>query len=126
MSTKLNAERVREIFVDCLFREGEDNSNHVEVEGITRTDWFHPDRLEGHKVEIEAMLNELPSEFKRSGGGGWSFLKACFDKHGNHWAEHRSMEKLFQLGIAIGAAEYLMQKDVWGALPGGMPYYIIN
>ncbi len=127
MSTELNAERVEKVFLDCLFRNGEDTSNLVRAEGITTTVGFHPERLEGHKVEIETMLNELPDEFKKSGGGDGSFLNACNDKHGNQWTGfHVRMEQLFQLGIAIGKVEYLMRRELWGALPGGMPYYIIN
>ncbi len=127
MSIVLSAERVEEIFRDCLFRDGEDTSNHVVAEGITRNVGFHPDRLNGHKAEIEQMLDELPDGFKRSGGGGWSFLNACEDKHGNQWTGlHQTMEQLFQLGIAIGKAEYQLPRDMWSTLPGGMPYLIIN
>ena len=32
----LNPERVEEIFLDSLFKEGEDTSNYVKAEGITR------------------------------------------------------------------------------------------
>jgi len=124
---KLNPERVNEIFLDCLFRNGEDTSNHVKAEGITSTVGFHSGRLDSHKAEIEALLNELPDEFKKSGGGGWSFLNACNDKHGNQWTGfHQRMEQLFQLGIAIGKVESQLPREMWSALPGGMPYYVIN
>jgi len=36
------------------------------------------------------------------------------------------MEKLFLLGLAIEKVKCLMPREVWPALPGGMPYYVIN
>ena len=127
MSAILNAERVNEVFLDCLFREGEDTSKHIKAEGITTTAGFHPERLNSHKAEIEAMLDELPNEFQKQGGGGMSFLEACNDKHGEQWTGlHCVMEQLFQLGIAIGKVSLLLPREVWSGLPGGMPYYVIN
>ena len=125
--TTLNPAQVNAVFMDCLFKDGEDTSKHVKAEGITTTVGFHPERLESHKAEIEAMLDELPNEFKKSGGGGWSFLNACNDKHGNQWTGfHQRMEQLFQLGIGIGKVQSQLPREMWLALPGGMPYYIID
>jgi hypothetical protein len=123
----LNAERVEQVFLDCLFKEGEDTTNHVKAEGIVRNVGFHPERLTSHKEEISAMLDELGDEFKKSGGGGMSFLNACNDRHGNQWTGlHLRMEQLFQLGVGIGKVECLMPRAMWSALPGGMPYYVVN
>jgi hypothetical protein len=120
----LDPNRVEEIFVDCLADGRED---HVVAEGITCKVGLNPTRLENHRSEIEAMLDELPDEFKRSVGGGWSFLNACNDKHGNQWTGlHQRMEQLFQLGIGIGKVEAQLPRKMWAALPGGMPYYVIN
>ena len=125
--TVLDPERVSAIFTDCLFRDGEDTSNHIKAEGIVRNVGFHPERLQNHKAEIEAMLDELPDEFKKSGGGGWSFLNACNDKHGNQWTGlHQRMEQLFQLGIGIGKVQYQMPREMWSVLPGGMPYLVVG
>lgn len=127
MSAVLTAERVNEIFLDCLFRDGENTSNHVMAEGIVTNVGFHPDRLNSHKDEVVAMLDELPDEFKKSGGGGWSFLNACDDKHGNQWTGlHQTMEQLFLLGIALGKVKCQLPREMWSVLPGGMPYYVIN
>ena len=124
---ELDPEQVNKIFVDCLFREDEDTSEHIKAEGITMTVGFHPERMENHRAEIEAMLDELPEEFKESSGGGWSFLNANKDKHGNQWTGlHQRMEQLFQLGIGINKVESLLPREVWGSLPGGMPYYLIT
>ncbi|MDP2684482.1 MAG: hypothetical protein Q8P20_05505 [bacterium] len=127
MNTKLTAENVVRIFQDCLFLEGENTDKHIKAEGITTTAGFNPDRLDKHKKEIEAMLNELPNEFQKSGGGGMSFLNACMDKYGNQWTGfHQTMEQLFQLGIAIGKVQCQLPRKMWTSLPGGMPYYIVN
>ena len=125
--TALNAKHVIAVFMDCLFRNGEDASKHVKAEGIVRNVRFHPGRLESHRAEIVAMLDELPEQFHEKSGGGWSFLNACNDKHDNQWTGlHQTMEQLFQLGIGIGKVKSLMPRGMWSALPGGMPYYVIT
>jgi len=127
MNNVLKSKRVEAIFMDCLFKEGEDTTNHVKAEGITRLVGFHPERLAGHKAEIALMLDELPDSFKKTGGGGMSFLQACEDKHGNEWTgSHQRMEQLFQLGTGTGKVECLLPNNMWEMLPGGMPYYVIN
>jgi hypothetical protein len=73
------------------------------------------------------MLSDLPDEFQASGGGGWSFLNACMTKTGEQWTGmHPTMDKLFMLGIAAGKARWLMPRDMWSVLPGGMPYVSVN
>ncbi len=122
--------KVEEIFLDCLFKEGEDTSNHVPAEGITMMVGFHPERLESHREEIKALLAELPDEFKsseRGGGGGWSFLNACMDRHGQQWTGlHKIMEQLVTLGVALGLVDYTLPRDMWGVMPGGVPYFVVK
>lgn len=123
----LNAERVQQIFLACLFKDDEDHNKYIPAPGITTDVGFHPGRIEAHKAEIARMLDELPDEFKESDGGGMSFLNACNDRHGNQWASlHKTMEQLFQLGIATGKETCQMPREMWTALPGGMPYYVVN
>lgn len=123
----LDPEYVNAIFMDCLFKEGEDTGERVKVEGVIRDVEFHLGRLESSRAEIEALLNELPGEFRESVGGGWSFLNACNDKHGNQWTGlHLRMEQLFQLGIGIGKVKSLVPREMWSVLPGQMPYYAIT
>ena len=123
---KLTPTRVEEVFTACLFADGEDTSNHVKAEGFLTTVGFHPERLEARSNDIVEMLGELPDSFKSSGGEGMSFLEACEDRHGNLWTgNHHSMEQLFQLGLAIGKVSYPFPREVWEALPGGMPYYVV-
>ncbi len=130
---KLTTKAVHEIMRDCLFREEEYNPTNDEppadaiiVEGI-RMKWaYHPGRTATHTDEIGALLAELPNEFQRTGGGGWSFLNACMDREGTQWGEHPDMEALFCLGIACGKARWLMGRDMWNVFPGGMPYVQVN
>ncbi len=123
----LTSKNVESIFQDCLFKDGEDTSQHVPVYGLTINIGFHPDRLKLHEIEIADMLSELPDEFQVSGGGGWSFLNACNDMNGIQWTGfHRIMELLFLLGIAIGKAKFQLPREMWSALPGGMPYIVVG
>jgi hypothetical protein len=114
------------IFMDCLFKPGEPTDDHVKAEGVVGNVGFHPGRLAAYGEQIGELLNELPDDFKASGGGGMSFLNACMDRHGNQWTgEHRTMEQLFQLGVASGKALCLLPREMWSALPGGMPYFVV-
>lgn len=126
MNSILTATRVHEVFRACLFHDGEDTSTRVKVECITQSFGFHPERLEEQRPVIEEMLAELPDEFQKNGGGGWSFLNACMDKHGNHWAEHPTMQLLVALGLGIGRVHFSLPREMWSVFPGGMPYFVIG
>ena len=121
----LNSENVQAVFTECLFKEGEDTSNAIIVEGIVNNFGFHPERIKEHKDDISSMLNELPEQFQKDSGGGWSFLNACMTKRDVQWGEHQNMEQLFTLGMACKKVKSLMPRNMWSALPGGMPYYMI-
>lgn len=122
---KLTAENVETVFKDCLFGDAEDTSKAVVVEGVLNKFGFHPGRLATHKVEIKQLLDELPSDFRSDGGGGWSFLNACMTKDGVQWGEHRNIEQLLVLGIATNQAKMLMPRNMWRILPGCMPYFAV-
>ncbi|MBI3336258.1 hypothetical protein HYZ98_01680 [Candidatus Peregrinibacteria bacterium] len=119
MSTRvvLDPDRVREIFTDC---EG----GSVVVDGVQGRVSFNADRLGHHRAEIEALLSELPDEFRKSTGD--SFLRACQDKYGRLWTgEHTVVDELLMLGMGIGKFRFLLSRDLWALLPGGMPYYVL-
>jgi hypothetical protein len=123
----LAAERVEQVFRDCLFRDDESTDDRVVAEGVINTFGLHPGRLAEHRAEIGQLLRELPGPFMQSQGGGWSFLNACMDRHGVQWTGlHRTMDELFVLGIATGQADYLLPRELWQALPGGMPYIVVR
>lgn len=132
MSYKLTADRVEAVLKDSLFDAAEVEgltreealAKSVVVEGIDQSYALHPDRLANHRDEVYEMLSELPDVFRvSSAGGGSSFLKARQDKHGNRWTGFdRTVDQLFVLGIAVGLAKWLAPREMWTALPGGMPY----
>lgn len=120
---ELTSENVEHVFTDCLFVDDEPTDKHVKAEGVVGTIGFHPDRLEQHREDVKAMLAQLPDDFQPTGGGGTTFLNACNDKNGKQWTDlHQRMEQLFQLGIGLGLAQWLLPRAMWGVLPGGMPY----
>lgn len=128
------ANKVRELLVACLYtdeecaelEEGQVPDNALKVEGIVNNFAFHPERVEQRKEEIRDLLNEMPDEFHVDKGGGMSFLKMCNDKHGEHWAEHRTMGELIALGAAADMAKYCLPRELWSSLPGGVPYVVFN
>ncbi len=123
---KLNAKNVNEVFTKCLFKDGENTDNKVIAEGIMNNFGFNPERLEENKQNILDMLSGLPDPFRKSIGGGWSFLQACVDRNDIHWAEHSTIEQLLALGIATKQASILVPREMWAMFPGGMPYFQVE
>lgn len=127
-------EVVESVFTDCLLRDEEledgkpkSDVNVTRVEGLVHIFGFHNERLKSHESGIRQMLSELPTSFHKGMGGGWSFLNACQDKDGKQWTGlHMIMEQLFCLGMGLDLASYLLPREMWGALPGKMPYFVID
>lgn len=123
---RLTHQRVEEIFMGCLFSDDEDKSNMVVVEGVVMTVGFHPDRLESHRADVIELLSQLPDEFHSSSGGGWTLLNACVTKDGVEWTgDQMTVDNLFILGMGLGVVSCLLPREVWSALPGGVPYYMV-
>lgn len=130
----INSMRVDEIFRDCLYNtedvskstEEELEKKAVKVDGITSKFGFNPEKIKIYEKEIFEVLLNLPNEFKRSSGGGWSFLNACVDKENNQWGEHQNIEQLMCLGLAIKKVDLQMPKEMWKMLPGGMPFFSVD
>jgi hypothetical protein len=123
---KLTAANVEKIFLHCLYGDGPGPGEPVIVKGIVCDFGFHRGRLDGLKADIKKMLDQLPSIFQISGGGGGSFLNACMTEDNEQWGEHRSIEQLLALGIATGQAKIQFPRSLWPALPGGMPYFVVG
>lgn len=100
--------------------------NMVAVRGLTSTYVFDYDKVMQHKDELRTLLGELPPQFRKRVGGGWSFLMACETKDGVQWADHPQMEMLFVLSIAAGLAEYQTGRELWFMFPGGVPYIMVT
>lgn len=130
MTTELTAEAVEAILLDCLYTDEEIIPAEPEIiQGIVNNYTFHPERLASHRDEIGALLLELPDGFQtgKGGGGGWSFLNACMDRHDNQWTGlHRTQEHLLVLGIATKQARFLFPRDFWASLPGNVPYFAVT
>lgn len=115
---KLTAQNVDDLFAQCARDDGE------KIHGVAGEASLS---VIGYEADIAALLDQLPSEFQKSGGGGWSFLNACMDRNGGQWTGmHQTMDKLFMLGIAAGMVCWLMPRDMWEVLPGGMPYVVVS
>jgi hypothetical protein len=123
----LTAEKVHSTFMDCLFNDGENTEPHKIGIGVMMTVGFHPQRLQENESVIIEMLNDLPDTFKKEGGGGMSFLNMCQNKEDNQWADlHQTMDELVCLGNAIGKLSFLIPREVWHSLPGGVPYLVVS
>lgn len=132
IDVRLKPEVVDAIFYDSLFRDEEvpvegAPRDAVHADGIMMSVGFHPARLESHRADVRALLGQLPEQFSdKAGMGGWTFLNACLDRDGNEWTgDQITMDKLFMLGMALGQVVSLFERELWSALPGGMPYYMV-
>lgn len=92
------------------------------VEGLLSKFVLRIDEVEKHREEIQGFISQLSPDFSKHKGGGTSFLNLCFTAKGEQWGEHRSGEILVVLAIALDLAGYCLPKEIWGALPGGVPY----
>jgi len=127
----MNADKVHKMFLDCLFQEAELVSSptnppeHVAVEGITRKIGFHPGRLASYKEKLQGMIDELHPNY--TVGGGWTFLNLCQDKNGEQWTSfHSVMDEFCCLCIGNGLCKFVLPREMWSSLPGGMPYVVFN
>lgn len=124
---KLTGENVHLIFLHCLFKEDEPTENHKVAEGVKLKIGFHPERLKESEQAIAEMLDCLHDNFKKSGGGGWTFLNMCEDKDGELWTGvHAVVDELVTLGIATGKMSFLLPRENWEAFPSGLPYVVVN
>lgn len=117
------AERVTDLFMKCLFQEGEPTEGAIVVPGITATFGFHPGRVAEARDAIRDVASAIVTDdFRKGGGGGMSFLQLCMTRNGEHWGEHANCQELCCLSIAAGIAEWCAPRELWAILPGGMPY----
>lgn len=121
----LNSENVLTLFSYVLFKDEEDKKNYVVGEGVRLKCGFHPERIKEKEPEIINLLSQLPDEFFKTKGGGWTFLNACTTKDGELWGQHESVDQLLALGTAIKKVSWLMPRDQWHMFPGGMPYLVV-
>lgn len=119
---RLTSENVEAIFRDCLT----DNSSFI-VQGVVLGASFDRTKVEAYEEEIIQMLMQLPTQFHKHGGAGWSFQNMCIDNNGKQWTDlYQTMDKLVCLGIAIRAVEFVFERNLWKALLFCMPYIVIN
>ena len=129
----IDPQEVEKAFLDCLYKKEEMQriegmpEGAVIVEGIQDKIGFHPGRLEKKRAKVTEWLKVLPYQFRKNGGEGWSFLNACIQENGVQWTGlHQRMEELFCLGIGLGLVKYMLPRETWSVLPGGVPYYVID
>lgn len=126
MKTKLTAENVTQTLFACFYKDGEDTAGHIKVQGVRGPLGLNPDRVKENSEKIKEMLFQMPKEFLRSGGGGYTFLNGCIDANGSQWGDQSNVDELICLGMAIGRVSFQMPREMWSVLPGGMPYFSID
>lgn len=124
---ELTPENVETVLLDCLYAEEPDDvSEPIIVTGLTFKLAFDPAKIQSHLLEIHSMLMQLPDDFMASGGGGMTFLAMNVRNDGVQWGQHRDMEKLVLLGLAINMITFPLPREYWPSLPGNVPYILIK
>lgn len=127
----IDPSQVENIYTASLAEDlSPDSEHYLLIEGIVHTTAFDRRKLVTYTDRVAEMLSWLPMNYRppqAGGGGGWTFLNACFDKDDHQWTGlHWIMEMLFQLGIGLGMANWLGPRELWSAFPGGMPYVAVT
>jgi hypothetical protein len=125
MANILTIDALFAVFTVCSDRSTDATEDWITVTSVANTLRYSKSRLVIHRAQILALLAELPDEFRAvaiGGGGGWTFLNMCYDRHGRHWGEQSHMDLLVSLGLATGAVRFMFARELWPALPGGVPY----
>lgn len=126
VTIELTGVNVERIFRDCL-AESVVVENAIQIEGIVRTLVLDREKVESHREEIKGFINQLPSQFLLNGGGGWTFLNLCMREDGVQWTGlHLIQEQLYALAAALGMAKIQLPRELWSALPGGVPYIVFD
>jgi len=125
------ATTVHELMKLCLFKDAELDGgppkDAIFVQGIVQSFALHKGRIEENKDILRKLAKEIiKDEFLKNGGGGFTFLHLPQSRDGELWCEQRTAEALFCLCKAAGFAEYCIPRDLWPALPGGVPYVIFD
>lgn len=128
----IDPQEVHKAFINCLAAVPDENPDIIVVEGIMGRYAMNKTVLEIHREVVTDWLNELPAEFHKIGTrdgaqDGWSFLNVCTDRHGNLWTGmHQTCEELLVLGMALNMVTFMLPRDLWKVLPGGMPYLQVD
>lgn len=121
---QLTAKNVEKVFLDCFLKEGyTDETKVIPVNSVTGNFGFDPDKIEKYSEDIHDMISQLHPNFDEK-NQGYTFMNLPFKGENNEqWGEQRNGDQLMALGLASGWMKLTLEdKDIWAALPGGVPY----
>lgn len=120
----LTEQNVEKIFEDCLLKSDSPEEATI-VAGVMTTAFFRTDKLNEHKKELIAMIDQLAKINK-----GPHFTSLCFTEEGNIWTEnHKVIDELMILGLATEILQIPLDlpRAEWNAsFPDGLPFVIRN
>lgn len=84
---------------------------------------WHREMLDGARPTILRMLRGLPKEFRNESGGGLSMTRIDRREDGSEWDENGlPCCLLLAMALATGYAKISTPRELWDAMPGGLPY----
>lgn len=127
----LRADDVHDAFIYCLVKreeapDGQPSEDAVLLEGISLNVELHKARLEEQREKVLGWIDDIPEGFLREKGGGWTFLNLTMTKQGDQWCEQPTAQALMLMAMGLGYAQYQLPRDIWRALPGGVPYVVFS
>jgi len=123
---QLTSDNVVSVFEECLTQM--DGVAYIDAKALRLDVKFNSLKLELHRKDIITMLAELPQDFcSTSKTQGASFLNMCMRDDDVQWTgTHAIMDMLTALGLAAGYVSFILPREMWKVLPGGMPYIRID
>ena len=149
----IDSRLVSETFDICFINDDQlveieaNPTNCKQCESVMGPRHMRIDKLEENRERIVSWLSALDDAYRRSVGGGYTFLNMCVDRDGQQWTGfHMVQNQLVMLGNGIGMCSILYIKDFIRnampdlsdteldefveqqglALPGGMPYIVVE
>lgn len=119
------ASEVHSLMSECL-AEQFDSDGVIKVDAVVSSFAFDGAKINARSERIKALLSVMHSNFHKQHGGGWSFLQLPMDADGIQWGEQLEAEALVALAIAAGMGQFTLPRDMWSALPGGVPYVVFD
>lgn len=128
---ELTAQNVKQVLTTCLYVQSTPEaaetpcaiSKPIVVQGIVNNFEFDRQMLVKETPHIEELLSELPESFKE----GSSFMEMYTNRDGEQWTGViQPLEELLVLGVAVGKIRFLVPREQWWSLSGGMPYIVLQ
>lgn len=123
VAAELNTQ-LRDIMLAVSKPEG--SKGTLTVKGAMKSYWFDKKALEEYREGVKQIITMMPDCFQAGFGRGDTMMKLINTRTNHTWGTHADCDALVSLGIALGYAKHMGQRDQWKTLPGKLPYVLFD